>query len=47
MENTIEDPECLDGSIFNISRIKEMFKEHLNSKENHTEFLLGLGQIRG
>jgi len=37
--DTIEDPECLDPSIFNISRIKEMFKEHLDGKSDHWYFL--------
>lgn len=37
--DTIEDPGCLDPSLFNIPRIKEMFKEHLNSKSDHTNFL--------
>ena len=39
IENTIKDPECLDPSIFNITRIKEMFEEHLNDKNDFTEFL--------
>jgi len=39
IENTIKDPECLDLSIFNIKRIKEMFEEHLNGRNNYTEFL--------
>ena len=39
IENTIEDPECLDPSIFNIKRIKKMFDKHLNDKANYTEFL--------
>jgi len=39
IENTIKDPECLDPSIFNITRIKEIFEEHLNDKNDFTEFL--------
>jgi hypothetical protein len=39
IESTIEDPGCLNPSIFNIPRIKEMFEEHLNRKANYTEFL--------
>ena len=39
MENTIEDPECLDPSIFDIPRIKEMLREHLNHKTDYTGFL--------
>jgi len=39
IENTINDPECFDPSIFNITRIKEMFEEHLNGKADHTDFL--------
>ena len=39
IENTIEDPESLDPSLFNIQRIKEIFKIHLSGKENFTEFL--------
>jgi asparagine synthase (glutamine-hydrolysing) len=39
IENTIEDPECLNPSIFNTPRIKEMFEEHLTRKADYTEFL--------
>jgi len=37
--NTIKDPECLNPSIFNVSKIKEMLKEHLIGKNDYTEFL--------
>ena len=37
--NTIEDPECLAPSLFNLQRIKEMFKEHVTYREDHMHFL--------
>ncbi|MFH2137090.1 MAG: asparagine synthase-related protein [Candidatus Omnitrophota bacterium] len=40
ISDIIEDPQALDPSIFNISRIKEMFIEHMERKNNHTMFLL-------
>ena len=39
IENTIKDPECLNPSIFNIPRIKEMLREHLIGKNDYIEFL--------
>ncbi|MCD4694556.1 hypothetical protein K8R62_04330, partial [bacterium] len=39
VEETINDPECLNPKIFNISRIREMFKEHLLGKEDYAGFL--------
>jgi len=40
LSDSINDPECLDPTIFNIGRVKEMFKEHLNGKTDYTEVLL-------
>ena len=40
INDIIDDTECLDPSIFNIRRIKEIFEEHLNNKANYEEFLL-------
>lgn len=39
ISNTFRDSECLDPSIFNIQRIEEMFKGHLNGKDKYTIFL--------
>ena len=39
IRDTIKNPECLDPNIFNIPRIKGMFKEHLDGKNDYTEFL--------
>lgn len=39
MSNTLGDSECLNPTIFNIQRIEEMFEEHLNGKNDYTEFL--------
>ncbi len=39
ISNTLGDSECLNPKIFNIQGIKEMFKEHLSSKTDYTEFL--------
>jgi asparagine synthase (glutamine-hydrolysing) len=39
IQETIEDPKCLDPLYFDIKRIKQMFKEHLSGNENYTEIL--------
>jgi len=39
INDTIMDPECIDPKIFNTQRIKEMFEEHLNRKNNCEDFL--------
>ncbi|MCK5766963.1 MAG: hypothetical protein KAH35_01120, partial [Candidatus Atribacteria bacterium] len=39
IDDTIRDPECLNPNIFNIQRIEEMFEEHLNGKNDCTDFL--------
>ena len=39
MENTFKDPQCFDPNIFDVQRIEELFKEHLEGKANHTDFL--------
>lgn len=36
---TIEDPECLDPSIFNVQKIRKMFEAHVTGKENYMDFL--------
>lgn len=39
IEDTINDPESLDPSIFNISKTKEIFKKHLDGKSDYSPFL--------
>lgn len=39
IQETIEDPECLNPSLFDIQKIKEIFKRHLNGKEDYRELL--------
>lgn len=39
MGDVLRDSECLDPCIFNIQRVEEMFKEHLNGKDKYTIFL--------
>ncbi len=36
---TITDPECLDPSLFDIRRIKEMFEAHVTGEEDYSAFL--------
>ena len=39
IKDTIEDPECVNPSIFDIERIKGMFNEHLNREMVYKDFL--------
>jgi len=39
ISDTLRDPECLHPNIFDIQRVEEMFKEHLNGEDEYTEFL--------
>lgn len=39
ISSTINDPECINPSIFNVPRIKEIFNEHMENKDNYASFL--------
>lgn len=39
LEETVEDPECLDPDIFDVKRIGEMLEEHASGRRTHTALL--------